>query len=211
MQRERSTPPRPVLEWEEVVEYAFLSEFDILSETHTDVRIKPWANPAARRVMDMYFKIQRAKEELVRLNIELKWLITFMHDEVSYLEAMQAKLLQEQPRLAHVLAARLSRLRLFNQHHDKNLEKLRSLARCDFDPSVLTPGRALDLPQMPDPPMELDIDHPDKTPELRHRLPPVELPVLEEETEEIVEDQVEEQVQEIMEDIDFLAQIVDRL
>lgn len=202
-------PPHPVLEWEEVVEYAFLSEFDILSETHMDICMKPWANPAARRVMDMYFKIQRAKEEVVRLNVELKRLVTFMRDEVQYLEAIQAKLLQEQPYLAHILSIWLCCLQSFNQHHEKNLEKLHSPA--GFDISALVPGCAVDPPQLPDPPLELTSSCSEMLRPRSPQPPDSEPTVFDKDVEEITEDRVEEQVQEILEDIDFLARVVDTL
>jgi hypothetical protein len=31
-------PPRPTLRWEDVVEYAFLSDFDLLRDTRQDIR-----------------------------------------------------------------------------------------------------------------------------------------------------------------------------
>ncbi|KIK62205.1 hypothetical protein GYMLUDRAFT_165066 [Collybiopsis luxurians FD-317 M1] len=30
-------PPQPILNWEEVVDHSFLSEFDILQDTHEDI------------------------------------------------------------------------------------------------------------------------------------------------------------------------------
>ena len=64
-------PPHDELSWDEVVEYAFLADFDLLRDTRQDIRKRPWATPAARLTMDSYFKILRAKEEIVRLNVEI--------------------------------------------------------------------------------------------------------------------------------------------
>jgi hypothetical protein len=61
---------RTQLDWDEVVEYAFLSDFDILHDTRQDIRKRPWAAPAGRFAMDNYFKLIRAQEEIRRLNIE---------------------------------------------------------------------------------------------------------------------------------------------
>ncbi|KAG6898733.1 hypothetical protein C0993_004793, partial [Termitomyces sp. T159_Od127] len=62
------SPPRPKLSWDLVVEYAFLADFDILSDTRQDVCECPWAALAAQIMMDEYFKIQRAREEIDHLN-----------------------------------------------------------------------------------------------------------------------------------------------
>ncbi|KAG1806949.1 hypothetical protein EV424DRAFT_1474248 [Suillus variegatus] len=63
-------PACKTLKWEEVVEYAFLADFDLLCDTRADVSQRPWASAAARRAMDLYFKMCRAREEIQRLNVE---------------------------------------------------------------------------------------------------------------------------------------------
>ncbi|KAK0503746.1 hypothetical protein EDD18DRAFT_1305633 [Armillaria luteobubalina] len=50
-------PPRPALQWEHVVEYAFLADFDLLRDVQQDMSQCKWATPAGRKAMDMYFKI----------------------------------------------------------------------------------------------------------------------------------------------------------
>jgi hypothetical protein len=35
-------PPMLALTWEEVVEYAFLADFDILQDTRAEVQSQPW-------------------------------------------------------------------------------------------------------------------------------------------------------------------------
>ncbi|KAJ7797083.1 hypothetical protein B0H14DRAFT_2390128 [Mycena olivaceomarginata] len=74
-------PPMPRLTWEQVVEYAFLADFDILRDTRPDVQSKPWTRPAYRLAMDHYFKILRAREEIKRLNIEIRRVVTWIRDE----------------------------------------------------------------------------------------------------------------------------------
>src|ERR1700722_6349417 len=75
------TPPRPTLEWSNIVNYAFLSEFDLLRDARQDIRDRPWSCPTGRMAMDLYFKIQRANEEIDRLNVEIQRLITYIQDE----------------------------------------------------------------------------------------------------------------------------------
>ncbi|KAJ7852551.1 hypothetical protein B0H13DRAFT_2238171 [Mycena leptocephala] len=67
-------PPGRKLTWSEVVEYAFLSDFDLL---HHPER--------ARLLMDTYFKIERAREEIKRCNIEIRCLVTHIRDEGEFL------------------------------------------------------------------------------------------------------------------------------
>ncbi|KAH6871270.1 hypothetical protein BKA70DRAFT_1241913 [Coprinopsis sp. MPI-PUGE-AT-0042] len=78
-------PPRPQLTWDQIVNYTFLADFDLLCDSREDIRKRPWAQPANRILMDEHFKIERAHEELIRLNIEIKRIITHIQDEENYL------------------------------------------------------------------------------------------------------------------------------
>lgn len=78
-------PPRPALQWERVIEYAFLADFDLLRDVRQDMSDRKWATPAGRQAMDTYFKICRAKEEIKHLNIEIQRVITYMHVKDAYL------------------------------------------------------------------------------------------------------------------------------
>ena len=78
-------PPCPPLGWEEVIEYAFLANFNLLQDTHQDIQTRPWANPAGRMAMDSYFKVLCAEEEIIHLNVEILRLATFMRDENTFL------------------------------------------------------------------------------------------------------------------------------
>ncbi|KAJ7858710.1 hypothetical protein B0H14DRAFT_3085063 [Mycena olivaceomarginata] len=74
-------PPMPHLTWEQVVEYAFLADFDILRDTRAEIQSHPWTRPAYRLAMDRYFKILRAREEIRRLNVEIPRVVTWIRDE----------------------------------------------------------------------------------------------------------------------------------
>lgn len=117
-------PPRQVLDWDQVVEYAFLSDFDLLRDARQDISRKPWSTPAARLAIDQAFKLERAEEELARLNIEVPRLATYIRDEDIYLRAKEADLLLTDPALAHqVFLYRMERGR-FNAHHLQVLGKI---------------------------------------------------------------------------------------
>ncbi|KAJ3558766.1 hypothetical protein NP233_g11436 [Leucocoprinus birnbaumii] len=120
-------PKRSTLTWEEVVEYAFLLDFDLLRELRQDIRDRPWARPAIRTLMDQYFKIQRAREEIVRLNVEIRRVITHIQDEEQFLLAREAAVADTDPILAyHVRCYRLEHTR-FDQLHMRKFRKLMSM------------------------------------------------------------------------------------
>ncbi|KAL4072702.1 hypothetical protein V8B97DRAFT_2023444 [Scleroderma yunnanense] len=51
------SPPQHTLTLEEVVEYTFLSDFQLLQDTCKDISQCPWASPTAHLALDMYFKM----------------------------------------------------------------------------------------------------------------------------------------------------------
>ncbi|KAF7300392.1 hypothetical protein HMN09_00922700 [Mycena chlorophos] len=78
-------PPRQTVAWEDIVDYAFLADFDLLRLVREDIRDAVWAKPGARAAMDAHFRILRAEEERTRLNVEIRRLVTYMRDEEQFL------------------------------------------------------------------------------------------------------------------------------
>ena len=74
-------PPRPSLTWETVMNAVTVADFDLLRDTRQDIRTLEWAQAANREGMVMYFGIKRAKEEICRLNVEIRRLLTFLYDD----------------------------------------------------------------------------------------------------------------------------------
>jgi len=95
------SPPHRTLTLEEVVEYTFLSDFQLLQDTHEDISQCPWASPTACLVLDTYFKMCRAQEEIIRLNIEIHHFVTYPQDEDRYLCTCEEKLHTSHPTLAY--------------------------------------------------------------------------------------------------------------
>ncbi|KAJ7168423.1 hypothetical protein C8R43DRAFT_1085763 [Mycena crocata] len=118
-------PPRPTLAWEEVVEYAFLADFDLLRDGRQDIRSETWAQPAGRAAMDQHYKLVRADEEIARLNLEIPRFVTYMVDEERFLMYQERRLCDDgRAPLAHqVRLQRMDRGR-FNALHMKRLVKL---------------------------------------------------------------------------------------
>jgi hypothetical protein len=121
-------PPQQVLDWNQVVEYAFLSDFDFLRNAHQDIRRKPWTTPAARLAIDQAFKLERAEEEVARLNMEVPCLATYICDEDICLRAKEAELLLSHPILALQVKIHWMEHGHFNAHHLKVLGKIYLLA-----------------------------------------------------------------------------------
>lgn len=120
-----------------MVEYAFLADFDLLRDTREDVNEKPWAKTNARATMDQHFKILRAQEEITRLNVEIRRLVTYIHDEEGFLKRKEDEFEADDPHLAHqILLYRLERGRFNDQH----MARLRVLSRIEGFTGSLTPG-----------------------------------------------------------------------
>lgn len=94
------SPPRRKITWDEVVDFSYLSEFDILRETREDVREKQWATPQNRLLMTRFFKYIHAEEELDRVHVEVKQLLTYMVDEEERVCGKAKEVEVEKPALA---------------------------------------------------------------------------------------------------------------
>ena len=64
-------PPHPHLVYSEVVDYCTFSEFEILKHSEHDILSKDWAVLVNRQAANKCFKIERAKEEVRRCNVEV--------------------------------------------------------------------------------------------------------------------------------------------
>jgi hypothetical protein len=74
-------PPRPILQFSDVASYSWLSKFDLLKFSCTDILQKPWSVPANREVANKFFKVLRAHQEIHRLNIEVRRLDAWITHE----------------------------------------------------------------------------------------------------------------------------------
>ena len=117
-------PPAPKLTWKKVVEYAVLADFDLLRDVRQDVREKPWASSRNRLLRDQYFKLERAREEIDRLNIEIRRVITYIADEATFLQTIEQAVAADDTRLAHQIAVYGLERRRSNAIHIKRFAKL---------------------------------------------------------------------------------------
>ncbi|KAI0359107.1 hypothetical protein OH77DRAFT_1136710 [Trametes cingulata] len=107
-------PPRPQLVFSEIMDMVSLGEFDLLRDARRDVRKLEWAKRANREAMGTYFNVKRAREEVARLNVELRRLFSAMLDEhVDYHRAISA-VSDSSPALARELERRQRRANAVN-------------------------------------------------------------------------------------------------
>lgn len=79
--RAKLPEPRPAeLNAKQVLGYVFIAEFDLLRDSRCSVRDEPWARPAEREATIAYFKLKRSEEELVRVELEICRLRSFIRD-----------------------------------------------------------------------------------------------------------------------------------
>ncbi|KAJ7705953.1 hypothetical protein B0H16DRAFT_1746965 [Mycena metata] len=147
------------LSWEQIVDYAFLADFDLLRDGREDIRGEPWAQPAGQLAMDQHFKLLRADEEIARLNLEIPRLVTHMADEDRFLIYHERRLTREgNPALAHQVAAHRMERGRFNALHMERLVKLSKEPGCT---ACITPGVSVNKERRV--PEEQDIEMPDVT------------------------------------------------
>ncbi|KAG2146793.1 hypothetical protein DEU56DRAFT_731337 [Suillus clintonianus] len=122
-------PPAPPLAWNDIVNYGFLSEFELLKHSHSqqEVLTKPWTVPGNREIATMYFKMKRSYEELTRLNVEIRRLRTFIHDEGIFLQDRVTFLRDTDPLLAHEVEELRVHLARINATHIIRLDTIEAL------------------------------------------------------------------------------------
>jgi hypothetical protein len=74
-------PPKPTIDWSTVSHFNFLEEFTLLRNTCRDITDKRWTEPAVRETMKMWNRLCRAREEIIRCNVEIRRLHTSIVDE----------------------------------------------------------------------------------------------------------------------------------
>jgi hypothetical protein len=102
-QAEKLNPPHAHLSWNQVVDYSFLAEFDILRFASSITQNQLWTKPAYREAAVKYFKLCCAREEIMRLNIEIRCLQTLIKNETLHTEQVLSHLsVQDSPLAAEL-------------------------------------------------------------------------------------------------------------
>ncbi|TDL13893.1 hypothetical protein BD410DRAFT_694170, partial [Rickenella mellea] len=121
------SPPRPQLTWKEIVDYGFLGEFELLKNSRRDIREEAWSQPAHREATVKYFQLQRAREEIEWLNVEVRRLRTAMRDEELEVKSVLEDLSSSSPFLAAELRKRWALRSMVNSIHKARLNRIAAL------------------------------------------------------------------------------------
>lgn len=122
-------PPAPTLAWKDVVSYSFVAEFELLKLCYSqkDVTVLPWVSPINREGAAKFHKIRRAKEEIVRLNVEIRRLATAIADEHVHWQTCIDSTTKTSPLIAAQLRAAYGSRRRVNLTHVARLDAITKL------------------------------------------------------------------------------------
>ncbi|KAG1747034.1 uncharacterized protein EDB91DRAFT_1048569, partial [Suillus paluster] len=93
-----------VLEFSKVASYAWLGKFDLLKHSRHCILEKLWASKGNCEVVNNFFKIQCADEEVQCLNVEVAQLSTLVDHKDAYLKATFKSLFKSDPTLSHKIS-----------------------------------------------------------------------------------------------------------
>ena len=197
-------PPRQTLEFNEVIEWAFLSDFDLLRDARQDVRERPWAMPIGRRAVDDYFHMLRAREEIIRCNNEVQRIATHLRDEARFLHFHEEVHRFTNPLLAHQITRYRQVRGRFDAHHRQQLKAISLLN--GFTGSI-EPAQSLDTGRGGSASItqNMMVFHPHEDPDNTR------MHSQEEEELEVEQEDDEEAVQEAQDMLDILAIAMDKV
>lgn len=112
---ELGDPTKTTLDWSKVSHYAFLEQFEILRDARQDLSDKPWAKLAIRETMKQNERIKRAKEEIIRCNVEIRRLHTAIRDEQSHFKELLPKVKVEGDAIYGALREHVARRKGVNE------------------------------------------------------------------------------------------------
>jgi hypothetical protein len=133
-------PPRDPVDINQILEYSFISEFDLLRLSREDIREKPWVQTGNREAMARHFRIKAAHDEIKRLNVEIRRLVTSIADEQKDMIDMIKLITQTDQPLATEIERRWSLRQAFSEDHINQVFKL---ATKDGFSGSIVPGTRL--------------------------------------------------------------------
>ncbi|KAE9385876.1 hypothetical protein BT96DRAFT_840173, partial [Gymnopus androsaceus JB14] len=120
--------PCQKITWDEIIDFSYLLEFNILHDTHEDVHERKWAKPQNQLLMSRFFKYIRAEEEIAWVHVEVKRLLTHMVDEEDEVCGRAKEVEAEDPALALQLRLYWKERAQYNSLHRSCLFAITKLA-----------------------------------------------------------------------------------
>ena len=96
--------------------------------------------PSGRAAMDLYFKMSRAEEEILRLNVEVRRVVTYLRDEEHFLQESINLVPDSHSALAHQIDVYRRVCARYRAHH---LQQLAAIAALPGFSGTIVPGRSL--------------------------------------------------------------------
>ncbi|KAJ3711310.1 hypothetical protein C8R42DRAFT_595980 [Lentinula raphanica] len=147
---------RPTLDWSQVTHYSFLDQLNILQDTRHSVLSKPWADPVVRHLMKQHRRVLRAREEIIRCNVEIRRLHTSIVDEEKRFDGILERL-QGTP-IFHPVSSHIHRRRGINSLLLSRIRQTQALPGFSGEKS---PGKRQGLATDPTPPETRSLPDPD--------------------------------------------------
>ncbi len=116
------------MSWSQIVDYVYLGEFDVLRLGISDRSHKKWMKQVHREAAIKFFKLCRAREEIRRLNVEVRRLEFSMQTESNKVTVMLRTLATEDPPLASELQRQWKYRSSVNDVHRNRLAELRTMS-----------------------------------------------------------------------------------
>ncbi|KAB5588232.1 hypothetical protein CTheo_8328 [Ceratobasidium theobromae] len=120
-------PPRPTLTFKELIEGAYISNFDFLRQSQHGIQAAEWAKPVNLQCTREWQSLKRAQEEIARLNVEIRRVVTHIQDEEDFLIKKAQSLEQLDPNLAHEIRTRSEHTIQVNQIITRDIRAISKL------------------------------------------------------------------------------------
>lgn len=118
---------RPILNPDDVLQYSYIGQFDVLKDTRNAVTEKPWAVPANRIARDAWYRSERAKEEIIRAEVEVARLRSWVEKEEALFSERIKSVADGDINLADEMSRRLSHLKQAHARIYQDLDRIHTI------------------------------------------------------------------------------------
>jgi hypothetical protein len=131
---------RPQLKWKDILTYNSLAEFELLQNCQEDIRCQLWTDAVNRQVTLHILKLEQAKKERSRLNVEIAHLMDWMSSEENTLRTAIAHLHESHLPLAIGVEELLTCHSWQNIAHRRHIYQIYQLLhyKGSYDPTILS-------------------------------------------------------------------------
>ncbi|EUC58369.1 hypothetical protein RSOL_249730 [Rhizoctonia solani AG-3 Rhs1AP] len=129
------TPPREELSTHKVMELSKVADFQLLRESREEVLTQKWTVPAIREATIHALRVEQAQEEIMRVQVEVRCLETWMRDKVYHLTEALGRLKAQNSLLAHMLRPQLESQIQINSTVEKYIQHIKNHSEFRGEPS----------------------------------------------------------------------------